>query len=77
MTLLTIDGRMMPAPAPLANAALGFKAPVNVRARHVRIMALRREGWSLNRIALKVGLWGHSAVRYHTAGQCRCEEATR
>ena len=44
---------MMPAPGPLADAALGFKAPANVRARHVRIMALRREGWSLNRIAAK------------------------
>ena len=68
---------MMPAPAPQADAALGFKAPANVRARHERIIALRREGWSLNRIALKVGLWGHSAVRYHTSGECHCDGRKR
>ena len=54
-------------------APLPFKSPANVRARHVRIVALRRDGWSMPRIALKLGLLAHSTVRYHVTGACRCD----
>ena len=64
-------------PEPQAHAALGFKAPANVRARHQRIIALRREGWSMPMIALKLGLSAHSTVRYHVTGECDCERRVR
>ena len=64
-------------PEPQAHPALGFKAPANVRARHARIVALRREGWSLPMIALKLGLSAPSTVRYHVTGECRCDGRVR
>ena len=64
-------------PEPQAHPELGFKAPPNVRARHARIVALRREGWSMPMIALKLGLFAHSTVRYHVEGECWCERRLR
>ena len=68
---------MMLAPAPLPAATLPFRSPANVRARHVRIMALRREGWSMPRIAFKLGLSAHSTARYHVTGKCWCDGGAR
>lgn len=71
---MQLDTIEMPVPAPLVDDSLPFTARENVRRRHAQMVALRREGWSYDRIAAKVGLYSGSTAEYHVSGACKCME---
>lgn len=51
---------------------LPFRAPENVRARHLLIVSLYRQGLTLKECAEVAGLHDHSSAWFHVRGKCRC-----
>ena len=40
--------------------------------RHIRIVGLREEGYTLKQIAWQVGMKNLASVWHHTSGRCKC-----